>query len=484
MPNCLLLKIVALFVIITLGPGPGRAQPVLSSEQTIAGYKLYRDFKKPNLFYFAPGDLKLARETNGNPKFHLLEMRYTGTSCYADQGNKRFTNIVQFTVLMEKMEQEALKAIKNALRRQRRQLVLRPLPIRSIESFLVSPVGSSDEGSTEYLKIGEGGSFETAGAGGNSTRNAYWTERTFSLKLENYEAQLLWKQVESGKLALSLAYAFYADVIPGAMGRISVSGDRESVADFKEKFNAGDLVQPEDTSLTTQLVKANAFAISIDVEKWPEALKKVDINEEVPPAYAALEVKCFDFADGLRPDLSIKIIEIEATAVNGRLVSISTKFLRSQAELSTRNIYFPFAVRMDKPMRYRITEYTLEGDRTISEWKTKKACAGLIDITTAAGRNAIDKKSVEIEIDKEGFMEKEIKQIIFTVKYAINDRQYRQQIKLETTDLLPIAGLSFRYNKDKAVKYSLRWEYENGEIKNGEEKTLMDDYYFIGPPGS
>jgi len=57
-------------------------QAVLSSNERILGRDIYSDFKSKSTFYYAPGKLRLATEMGGQPKFQLVQMRYTGTACY------------------------------------------------------------------------------------------------------------------------------------------------------------------------------------------------------------------------------------------------------------------------------------------------------------------------------------------------------------------------------------------------------------------
>src|SRR5688500_3273146 len=113
----------------------GHCQPVTSSKRNVAGIEVYQDFKNKDLFYYAPGDLKLALEPDGKPEFQLLEMLYTGSSAYGDQGKNHFMNVVQFTVIMEQAAADALTTVREEL--GNRNVDLRPLPIRSIEAFLV-----------------------------------------------------------------------------------------------------------------------------------------------------------------------------------------------------------------------------------------------------------------------------------------------------------------------------------------------------------
>jgi hypothetical protein len=48
-----------------------------------------------------------------------------------------------------------------------------------------------------------------------------------------------------------------------------------------------------------------------------------------------------------------------------------------------RSIRIPYAVRLDQPFYYRITEIDHNGDTNISEWIEKKEWNDIVDITSA-----------------------------------------------------------------------------------------------------
>src|SRR5688500_13901883 len=92
-----------LFVSILLVVSYGQAQPTAIAKQLLDDIEVYQDLKHNNLYYYAPGNLNLAFEADGKPKFQLVEMRYTGSSSYGDNGEKRFMNVVQFSISMEQV---------------------------------------------------------------------------------------------------------------------------------------------------------------------------------------------------------------------------------------------------------------------------------------------------------------------------------------------------------------------------------------------
>src|SRR5690606_5339806 len=260
-------------------------------------------------------------------------------------------NVVQFTVTMEQISAEKLEVLKQRLGGV--DIKLRPVPIRSIEAILVAPVGDPNA-STAYTRVGHNGSFQAGSHEGAPRGDGYWTERTFTVKLENHEAQLLWDQVDQGHLALSLAYSFYADIIPGTRGAMEVDGDK-SYTDSMESRSDEMLVT--DTIATVQAIRADAFPVRVDTQKWPDILKKIDLNEGIPPAYAALEVRCYDFSDDLGPDLAIRSSEVQARGVGATAMLLPPQNSSpGHHALNALQIHRPTAVKLPEPLRYRVID--------------------------------------------------------------------------------------------------------------------------------
>lgn len=462
----LLLMLIVIFL-------SAEAQPVASSKQIIGDVELYQDLKRMHVFYYAPGDLRLALHDDGKPKFQLLEMRYTGSSAYGDQGDGRFMNVVQFTVSMDEVSSDALKNIRQQLRTP--SIELRPLPVRSIDACLVAPMGDTQDGSA-YRKIGKDGSFQAEGKNGTSDQSGFWTERTFTLKLQNHEAQLLWDQVAGGQLALSLAYSFYADMVSGARADMEVNGDNLS-----QKFlSATEDLLTMDTVVVTQPVKVDAFPIRVDVATWPDLLKRIDINEGIPPGYAALEVRCYDFTDDLRPDLTMKAVEIQATGVDGTPITLpAKKFMRTHPDLNALQIHFPYAVKLSEPYRYRIVEYTLEGTKKVAGWVTKDSWVGMLDITTPTEARKFLRKTIEIEAPS--LSENDMKKIEVTLFYTYRGESRDMRLVFNADDPLPVQMANVRYDVNTELQYAVMWYYENGElVRSGRmHGEAIDDYVYL-----
>jgi hypothetical protein len=171
-------------------------------------------------------------------------------------------------------------------------------------------------------------------------------------------AQLLADSMRQGRLLLSLDYAFHA---------------RPAKA------------EKEDADV---LVRAGATTIAVDIERWPTLLRRIDVNEQLPPGYAALDVYCYDFNNGLRPDLYEKQVEIEADGVGGGKVVASTTFGRTQADLYARSVRFPVAVRLDRPYRFRVSETATDGRARPAAWATAVSWDRILDVTSPPAKQA------------------------------------------------------------------------------------------------
>ncbi len=464
-------RFISILVISLLVGKMATAQAVFSKEKSLEGMVLYPDFKKDKLFYYAPNDLQLGRETNGRPKFQLIQMGYTGRAATGDQGEKRFMNMVQLTVEMPPVNNNQLRKVRTALGGTGIQL--RPLPIHYVEGYLITAFGQ------EYKRLGELGTFES----GAASRGSYWTERTFTLRLNNADAQILWEQVDNGKLALSINYAFYANVISGEKVTYELEGDSLLVDQFDRELE--DILEV-DTLPYPQIVKANAFAVNIDVDLFPEVLKRIDANAHQTVAYPLLEVRCFDFTNNLRPDLGAKAIEIEAIGVGGQQIKMKKqRFFRSRTEQNALQIKFPYAVRMDQPLRYRISELSKEGEESTGDWITRNSWVGIIDITTLMEDNPVSQRLIDIETEVTQFSEVDIQSLEVAILYQYKEELRKETLSFLSNDRSAIKPIRLLQDKDTPILVTTSWKKVDGsKIKGMQKKVELDDYVFVAVPNS
>ena len=194
-------------------------QPVKSMMRVIEGLEIFPDQRSPSVFYYAPGKLVLAADGEGKPRFQFIQMRYTGSGVYGDRGESRFLNILEFSVAMEQPEPGMIDKVRATIGVQGAEL--RPIPLRSVDAVLIAPVKSVEQ--NRHQKVGHSVPLQPADDSGVTIGSSYWKERTFTLRLENHEAQLIWDQLREGQLALSLGYSFQADFVAGHVAESAFS---------------------------------------------------------------------------------------------------------------------------------------------------------------------------------------------------------------------------------------------------------------------
>jgi hypothetical protein len=353
-----------------------KAQPVAFGYQVIHSCKIYKDAAAHNVFYYEPSGYKLASGSDGKPTFTLLQMRYTGTQVGGDRGSIKYKNILQFKMVLDDSAVQQLQEVKKELLKSTHQLFLKPMPVTSFQSLLVyTPVNNADSALT-FFTNGYTEGTETA----NGT-SSYWSERTFSIRLSDEDAQLVESALHNDQAAMSLSYAIYTTFSAKEIASFSATVNNRVQQRVRAYFDSA-LIDTKDSLLRNVLVRADAIPLQIDLQRWPDAIQKIDINEKLPPAYPLFDVYCYDFNNAIRPDLYAKKIEISATSVNGSAILNSSTFKQSQPGLYVQSIRFPFAVRFDKPYKFRTTEITLEGEIKSSDWVERTSWSDIIDITT------------------------------------------------------------------------------------------------------
>jgi hypothetical protein len=136
------------------------------------------------------------------------------------------------------------------------------------------------------------------------------------------------------------------------------------------------------------VVRAGAIRIGVDTRRWPDVVRQVDVDGRMPAGFAALEVYCYDFRDGRRPDLFEKTVEIEAESVGGRPVRQQVTFARAHPDVYSTGLRFPVAVRLDRPYRYRVLEFRPDGSSATGPWLKGGDWIALLDLTTPAPTRA------------------------------------------------------------------------------------------------
>jgi len=181
---------------------------------------------------------------------------------------------------------------------------------------------------------------------------------------------------------MSLGYAFLGDARASDAGAGELTGSPEIVEGLKQALAESHPATAD--TVRTHVIRAGAIEIGLDVKRFPDLVRRVDLNDQAPPGYAALDVYCYDFNNELRPDLAEKRVEIEAESVSGKRVKLETGFLRDQTDLYSASVRFPVAVRLDRPFRYRTREVKLDGMEKHSVWRERQSWTEILDVTTPA----------------------------------------------------------------------------------------------------
>jgi hypothetical protein len=356
-------------------PQAAAARPDLRRFQEAGPLRVYPDERVATRFYYRPGEIALAVSPEGKPAFDFLQIAYSGSAVSGDRGVIIHRNLLTLRVEMRGPSAQDLRAARDALGRGAQ---LDPMPIRRLDAALIyASAGSPDETALP------GGHFEP---GGEESGGTFWDERVFSLAPDDATAQLFWEALKKGQLVLSIGYAFYADAAAPDQPIDQYTGSPQLVKALKDEAagGGGDAEGERKPAPAALLVRAGANSIHVDVARWPDLLHRQEFSGNVPPGYALLDVRCYDFADGIRPDLARRKLEIEAQGVADAPVKLTTHFDRAAADVTTRSLRFPFAVRLDRPYRYRVIDITEDGAKTTGDWHTAESWSRMLDITTPA----------------------------------------------------------------------------------------------------
>ncbi len=353
------------------------AQPDLKNSKQVGTLIVYADDRWSNLYYYAPNALTLAELFPGKPDLRVLQMRYTGTAAGGDQGHQVYRSLLSFRIRMPAITVDELQAAKRLLSPSVETIELRPLPIRRVEAVLVYTSLSREAERSQPTTL-PAGHFQESEEEHTTPSNVYWSERIYTLSLDNDTAQVFWSAFQKGQVVLSVAYAFMADGVEDDVDNVKLTGSSELIEALEAQIRKH---SSDPHQRTTVVVRAGAFAVTTDAEKWPDLFMRVDLNDRIPPGYAALDIYCYDFQ---KRDIDVyeKRVDIEAEGVAGDPVRIETRFRGRQPEIYARNLRFPFAVRLDRPYRYRVVTTALDGSMTETPWQVQANWVMILDITS------------------------------------------------------------------------------------------------------
>ena len=356
------------------------AQPDFTHRYTHHGITFYEDASQPKVCYFLPGKLTIGRNASGQPDMNFVMMRYAGSAVYNEAEGMRYRSIFSVRLVMEQPNSDSIRMAKMQLSKRKPGVAIRPLPIHTIDAMLVfTPVGE------DSISV-ERGSLTAENDHGYNSTGTYWEERYFTLHLDSHSAMLLHHALESDETIISFMYAFYAKGNTTSH-TLDVSGYGNLKSSLQEQLKLATEPGEPQTGLKECIVRSDAFEIEVDTTAYPDIIRQIDINDGVPPGYAVLNVRNYDFANNLRTDLYEKTVELEATGAGGKKVTSSVTFHAHSPEIATTNFRFRYAVRLDKPYRYRVRELFNDGREHVTNWTDIAIWSQLLDVTTRPAPN-------------------------------------------------------------------------------------------------
>ena len=112
-------------------PSPRWALPVASASQRIGSVVVWADSQDPALFYYLPGELRIARRADGGPDAAFLAVRYLGTTLGGDPERAFVRSCLTAQVEMVPPDDDALSRAASELRRERGRAVrVLPIPVQ------------------------------------------------------------------------------------------------------------------------------------------------------------------------------------------------------------------------------------------------------------------------------------------------------------------------------------------------------------------
>ncbi len=351
------------------------AQPNMSDRHLIQEMIIYGDQSDKNTFYYAPKYIKLDKDNTGKPSFSFVKMTHIGSRARGTEGWKQ-SSMIQFTISPQFFGSKQLKFAKNVLKQricQSCKLRVRPMPIKKMEAHLVYVDLETDKKeilTSNYAKNRVKEKFE----------EGMWNTKTFTIRPDKYTSQIIWDGLKKNKGVLSVAYAIwgkgkYTDSIsykftgPKELAEVFHNLNKDTLEITKQKTNG-------------VLISTGAYPIDIDSNTWPQLFNEISFESTLSPRYGLIDIYCYDFTNQIRSDLVAKIIEFEAEGVRGKKVTSELEFNKDSPDIYAHELRFKYAVRLDKPLKYKVIELTEKGEIIEGDWKQKENWTGIIDISS------------------------------------------------------------------------------------------------------
>lgn len=355
-----------------------KTQPDLSSKEIIGGLPVFADVQQEHKFYYAPSSFELDRDPDGKPEFSFVRMTHIASKARGMENWKQ-SSVIQFTIKQAGITRETLKEIMERLKTRYgrgAKIKLLPVPIKKMEASLIYT--NLDTESTTAVRSNYNNSTEDQG-------RALWTTKVFTIRPDKFTSQALWDAFKKDKGLISVAFGIWTHGTYNEQETYHFDGPEELEEVF-EQLNT----QPTDSTQakTAALLNAGAFQVSVDLNQWPDLLKQISFESTLSPRYGLVDVYCYDFKQNTRPELLGKIVEFEAEGVGNGYVRTEIDFSKNNPNTYAHAIKFEYAVRLDKPLRYRIIELFESGDVSEGPWLVKNNWTEEIDVSSKVDFNS------------------------------------------------------------------------------------------------
>jgi hypothetical protein len=294
------------------------ADPLLSRPETVGGRILvFPDHKAPNVYYYVPAGLALAR-TFDRPQFFFYKYVYVKTD--APGGPQTIAGGVLTLAVEFADETEALRKAKGPA------CEFRPVPIDALTCVLSYSRLEEEEGEEKREELAK--------------KELLWTRKSFTLPLGRDSASYLWKIFEDGKatgLAVECEFAFKGYEL-------------DDEGKLKDGERSGRL----------------SFAVPVSMTEDPTLFKVVNLADKVSFNYRRLSVLCFDYINGTAGETVKLTVEVEIlTAKKQRDFKTVTFMAGSEPQV---DLAFDIPEAKGGTYRYRLTRILADGRAEKGEW--------------------------------------------------------------------------------------------------------------------
>lgn len=461
------------------------SQPVWSGDalnKSIGGFKIIHDLKIKSKYYYLPTDITFALEPSGKPKFKLFSVKYTPQSPSSQNSKVKYLNIFEMTVHLRQPNAEDLIELKSSIPANS---TLENAPLDHVDIDLTIP---SENKSSAPIKLGS----TTLNDGSNiNAAEGFWQEKTFSLRLDNYEMQQLESILNQRSLALSLHYRIWA------YGAVIIFLEASNTIQIKKeqtietvKFNnlrpathtiesptirMGSNYEKADTVVKRSIVFTNSLALHPDMTRWPDLREKKDFLDFLPARYSSMKVACYDFVHQTRPDLAYKKVTFKAISDNNQPIDpIYVEYHNTDDQDPIAEVRFPLPVHINKPIQYQVEEVYSTGQRTKSKKQTY-ITNDLIDVSATQTHSTLEQRSFDIELNYNDSLSARIINPSVHIEYYFQNTKKTEVIPFNKPDF---QSMNIWMDKNSSVTIYPVW-FQNGAKWHGKEKRGQSDYYLL-----